>query len=563
MGEPVKPVEAGATPRTGAQLIVDTLVTNGVDLIFGVPGESYLRVLDALVDAQGAVRFVTCRQEGGAAFMAEAYGKLTGRPGICFVTRGPGACNAAIGLHTAYQDATPLILFVGQVGTDVIEREAFQEIDYRRMFGPVSKWVAQIDRADRVVEFVSRAFHTAVSGRPGPVVLALPEDMQTLSAPPARIRPYARAAASPGAGGMQALQAMLREAERPLLIVGGSGWTSAVADGLRDFVHNLDLPVAASFRRQDIFDNNDAHYVGDLSPGMNPALAARVRAADLIIGLGDRLGELPTAGYTLLDIPQPRQRLVHIHPDPEELGRVYQAALSINAGVAEFVEAARGLAGVEGRWHGWLAEARSAYEAWQRPRPQPGDLNLCEVMLTFRDMVPADTIVTNGAGNYAVWVHRFHRYSRLSTQLAPTSGAMGYGVPAAVAAKLVHPDRTVVSFAGDGCFMMNGQELATAAQYGLKIVFIVVNNGMYGTIRMHQERTFPSRVSGTGLVNPDFAVLASSYGFHAETVRATHAFGPALQRALAAGSSSLIELRVDPDAISPQTTITALRAAGR
>lgn len=554
----------GSRTRTGAQLLVDALVTHGVDLIFGVPGESYLRVLDALLDTDDALRFITCRQEGGAAYMADAYGKLTGRPGICFVTRGPGACNAAIGLHTAHQDSTPMILFIGQVSTDVIEREAFQEIDYRRMFGPVCKWVAQIDRADRVAEFVSRAFHTAVSGRPGPVVLVLPEDMQEMQAPAARLQPFTKSAAHPGPSDLMALHSLLGTAERPLLVVGGGDWTDKAAESLKTFVHKFGLPVAASFRRQDIFDNNDPHYVGDLSPGMNPGLASRVRDADLIIALGDRLGEMPTAGYTLLDIPLPRQRLVHIHPDPQELGRVYQPTLAINAGVEQFLDGVGQIQAVEGGWRDWLESARADYEAWQRStHTEHGGLNLSEVISQFRKAVPEDTIVTNGAGNYAVWVHRFHRYARRSTQLAPTSGAMGYGVPAAIAAKLVHPDRIVVCFAGDGCFMMNGQELATAAQYGAKVVFIIVNNGMYGTIRLHQERTFPSRVSGTELMNPDFAVLASSYGFHSEVVSATHEFDPALERALAAPTSAVIELRTNPDAITPQTTITALRSFGR
>lgn len=454
-----------------------------------------------------------------------------------------------------------MILFIGQVGTHVIEREGFQEIDYRRMFGPVSKWVAQIDRADRVAEFVSRAFHTAVAGRPGPVVLVLPEDMQRQIAARADAEPYKRVAAHPAAADLAALGEMLTRARRPLMVLGGSGWTEPAYAALSRFVDAWDLPVACSFRRQDLFDNRDRHYVGDLSPGMNPALAQRVRDCDLLVSVGCRLGELQTAGYTLLQIPKPQQALVHVHPGAEELGRVYQGDLLINAGLPEFAAALSSLSPAEVGWHDWAAAARRDYEAWQLPQPQVGALNLSEVIAYLCERLPSDTIITNGAGNYAIWVHRFYRYSGLRTQLAPTSGAMGYGVPAAVAAKIVAPERPVVCFAGDGCFMMNGQELATAARYGLKILFIVVNNGMYGTIRMHQERHFPGRTHGTTLQNPDFTMLARAYGMHAELVEKTEDFAPAFERAWAVEGAALLELTLDPDAISPRTTISALRAA--
>ncbi len=554
------PATASKVLRTGAQLLVDALRLHGTDLVFGVPGESYLSVLDAMLDTDGQIQFIVCRQEGGAAYMADAYGKMTGRPGICFVTRGPGACNASIGLHTAFQDSTPMIVFIGQVGSDVMEREGFQEIDYRRMFGPVSKWVAQIDRADRVAEFVSRAFHTAVNGRPGPVVLVLPEDMQEQRAETVEVRPYRRARAHPGAQEMQHFAATLAAANRPLLVLGGSGWTRESCGDLAGFVAANHLPVACSFRRQDLFDNRDSHYVGDLSPGMNPALAQRVKDCDLLISIGSRLGELQTGGYTLLDIPAPRQKLIHVHPGAEELGRVYQADLLINAGLCEFAAALRMLPFGEVGWHDWTATARRDFETWQAPQAQVGALNLSEVMSFLRKRLPADSIITNGAGNYAVWVHRFYRYTHLRTQLAPTSGAMGYGVPAAVAAKLVEPRRPVVCFAGDGCFMMNGQELATAARYGLKILFVVVNNGIYGTIRMHQEREFPGRVSGTTLHNPDFTTLARAYGMHAERVERTEDFEAAFERAWSAESAALLEVTLEPEAISPRTTISALRA---
>jgi acetolactate synthase-1/2/3 large subunit len=553
----MKAAEPGT--RTGAQLLVDALRLHGTDTVFGVPGESYLAVLDALHDVHD-FRLVICRQEGGAAYMADAYSKLTGKPGICFVSRGPGATNASLGIHTAYQDSSPVILFIGQIGTDVVERESFQEMDYRRMYGQMSKWVASIDRADRVPEYVSHAFHTAMSGRPGPVVLALPEDMLVTRAPTVELKPYHRVAAHPGPDQMQRLREMLARAQRPLVLLGGSGWTREAADDFAAFVRNFNLPVTCAFRCQDLFDNRDPHYAGDVSVGLNPKLAERVKGCDLLLTVGARMGEWTTANYTLIEAPRPKQPLVHVHPGAEELGRVYQGELLINAGMPEFAAAAAKLAPVKGPWDEWTRGARADYEAWQQPVKVPGNLNLSEVVLWLNRRLPPETIVTNGAGNYSIWVHRFYQYPGFRTQLGPTSGSMGYGVPSAVAAKLAHPERPVVSFSGDGCFLMNGQELATAMAQQLKIVFIVVNNGMYGTIRMHQERSYPGRVSGTALVNPDFAALARAYGLHGETVTKTADFAAAFERAWAVPQAALIALQIDPDAITPRTTLSAIRA---
>jgi acetolactate synthase-1/2/3 large subunit len=548
--------------RTGAQLLVDALKTHGADLAFGVPGESYLAVLDALHDARDTIRFIICRQEGGAANMADAYGKLTGRPGICFATRGPGASNAALGIHTAYQDSTPLILFIGQVGNGFVEREAFQEIDYRRMYGQLAKWVAQIDRAERVPEYVSRAFHTAVSGRPGPVVLALPEDMLTETAAVANTGPYRRAAAHPGQADMEKLRGMLAQSRRPFVLLGGSDWNAQACADIRAFAEANDLPVGTAFRRQDLYDNRLPNFAGDVGIGISPRLAERVKGCDLLLAIGPRMDEMTTGGYTLIDVPRPKPKFVHVHPGPEVLGRVYEGDLLINSGMPEFARAARVLTPVDSRaWKDSTKDARAEYESWIKPEPAPGQLHPGEVVAFLRDRLPPDTIVTNGAGNFAGWVHRYYSYRGFRTELAPTSGAMGYGVPSAVAAKLVHPDRPVVSFSGDGDFLMCGQELATAAQYDLKILFLVVNNGMYGTIRMHQEREYPGRVSGTGLKNPDFAALARAYGLHGETVEKTADFGPAFERSLQERTASLIELRIDPEAITTRTTLSAIRAA--
>jgi acetolactate synthase I/II/III large subunit len=542
--------------RHGGKVLVDQLVAHGADTAFCVPGESYIALLDGLYESP--IRLITCRHEAGAANMADAYGKLTGRPGICIVTRGPGATHASVGVHTAFQDSTPLILLVGQVASDQEEREAFQEIDYRRMFGQMAKWVAQIDRVDRIPELIARAFATACSGRPGPVVLALPEDMLTSSSDAADAVRFNAAQAHPGAEQLERLEALLRRAERPLAIVGGATWTSATSESMREFFEANELPAGAAFRRQDALDNDSPSYVGDVGIGINPKLAARVRESDLLLVVGPRLGEMTTSGYTLLKSPTPAQTLVHVHPGAEELGRVYRAELPILSGMEQFSRAVRDLR-VEPRWGDWTAAARAEYEDWQRHDPMPGSLDLGDCIAHMRERVP-DAIVTNGAGNFTVWVHRFWRWHRYGTQLAPTSGAMGYGVPAAVAAKLVSPESTVVCFAGDGDFLMSGQELATAVQYELPIIVIVVNNGMYGTIRMHQERQFPGRVVGTDLVNPDFAAYARAFGAHGETVTETAAFPDAFERALAAGAPAVLELRTDPEAINPRTTLSAIRA---
>jgi acetolactate synthase I/II/III large subunit len=552
----VTPIPAS---RTGGALLVEALATHGVDTVFGIPGESFLPTLDALYDVRDTIRFIACRQEGGAAFMADAYGKLTGRPGVCMVSRGPGATNASIGIHMAYQDSTPLVMFIGQVGTHVADREAFQEIDYRRMYGPLAKWVAQIDRADRVPEMVSHAFHLAASGRPGPVVLAIPEDMQTATAAVAMTGRYQRVAAHPGADALVALRTMLSCAERPLVMLGGGGWNAQACDDIRVFAAANGLPVGCTYRCQDLFDNRHPNYIGDISVGLNPALARRIREADLLIAVGPRLGEWTTAHYSLLDIPRPRQKLVHVHSGAEELGSLYQADLMVNSGMPEFAAAARALEPVTVRRADAVRAARTEYEAWQQPVRVPGDVNMSEVVTWLRTRLPEDTIVTCGAGAYIAWVHRFYRYTRFRTQLGPTGGAMGYGVPSAIAAKLVHPDRPVISVNGDGCFLMNGQELATAAHYKTKVIFLVVNNGIYGTIRMNQEQAYPGRVIATHLTNPDFAALARSYGLHGEQVKRTADFEPAFERAWTAQTAALIELQVDPDAINASTTLSAVR----
>ncbi|HET7633121.1 MAG TPA: thiamine pyrophosphate-binding protein [Burkholderiales bacterium] len=549
------------TRRTGGRILVDALKIHGVDTAFCVPGESFLPVLDALHDARDTIRLIVCRQEGGAGNMAEAYGKLTGRPGICFVTRGPGGMHASIAVHTASQDSTPMILFIGQVATRALGREAFQEVDYRHVFGHIAKWVGQIDRADRIPEMVSRAFHLAVSGRPGPVVLMLPEDMLSAAADVADAGPYRKVQAHPGAGDMARLRDMLEQAARPLMLIGGGGWDAAACADIQSFAAANELPVASVFRRQDLFDNRLDGYIGCAGFGIDPQLAQRIQDADLILAVGPRLGEVTTRGYTLIDIPRPRQKLIHVHAGADELGHVYQGDLLINSGMAQFAAAARALTPIgQPAWREWTAAARADYVTDLNPGPMPGDVDFGAIMVWLREQLPADTIVANGAGNYAVWVHRFYQYTGFRTQLAPTSGAMGYGVPAAVAAKLVHPERPVVCFAGDGCFLMHAQELATAAQYGAAVIFIVVNNGIYGSIRMHQERHYPGRVYGTGIANPDFPALAAAYGAHGERVTRTADFASAFERARQAGRSALIELRIDPDAISPRTTLSAIRS---
>ena len=546
--------------RTGGQLLVDALKVHGVDTAFCVPGESYLAVLDALYDAREAIKLIVCRQEGGAANMAEAYGKLTGKPGICLVTRGPGATNAAIGVHTAFQDSTPMILLIGQVGGDFVEREAFQEVDFRRMYGQMAKWVASIDRAERVPEYLSHAFHCAMSGRKGPVVLALPEDMLTQTAVAADTDPYHEVVAHPGAGDIAKLRVMLAAAEQPLVILGGSGWNARACADLRQFIEANGLPAVCAFRFQDLFDNSHANYAGDIAMGVNPKLAQRVKDADLLLVIGARLGEMTTSGYTLLSVPRPAQKLIHVHAGAEELGRVYQGDLLINSGMPQIAAALAALPPVEAKaWRAWTQSAHADYLEWTKAKTMPGRLQLWDIVDFLKLRLPADAILTNGAGNYTGWLHRYYQHRTFRTQLAPTSGAMGYGVPAAIAAKIVHPERTVVSWNGDGCFLMCGQELATAAQYGANVIFIVVNNGMYGTIRMHQEREYPARVHGTALANPDFVLLARAYGLQGELVEDTSEFAAAFERAASAGKPALIELRIDPQAITPNTTLDALR----
>jgi acetolactate synthase-1/2/3 large subunit len=546
--------------RTGGQILVDALRVHGADHVFCVAGESYLEVLDAFVDAP-EIRLITCRQEGGAANMAEAAGKLTGRPGICFVTRGPGACNASIGVHTAMQDSTPMILFIGQVARDQAEREAFQEIDYRRMFSPVAKWAAQIDDARRIPEFVSRAFHTATSGRPGPVVLALPEDMLRDCVSVANTDRYAVVQAHPGADDLAHLRNLVTTAERPLVLVGGSGWTDAAAADLRRFAEAWGLPVCCSFRRQDVCANDSASYVGDLGTGPNPRLLQRVREADLLLVLGARLGEMTTQGYALIDLPEPRQTLIHIHASAEELGRVFRPDLAIQAGSAVVVAALAAMPPVDrSRWRDWTLSARRDYLDWLKPEPYDGALDLGAIFTWLRDHISADAIVTVDAGNFSGWSQRFLSYRRPGRQLGPTSGAMGYSVPAAVAAKLLHPDRLVLGMVGDGSFLMTGQELATAMHTGSAPVILLFNNGMYGTIRMHQERRYPGRVSATDLTNPDFAALARSYGAFGVVIERTNDFVPAFESAVASGLPAVLELRMDPDVITTRTTLSAIRA---
>jgi len=556
--------------RLAGHALVEALIAQGIDTCFGVPGESYLAVLDGFHEHRDRIRFVACRQEGGAAFMADAQGKLSGRPGICFVTRGPGASNAAIGLHTAFQDSTPLILFVGQVAGDQRDREAFQEIDYRQMFGPgtlgMAKRVEEVTDADRLPEYVSRAFHTATQGRPGPVVIVLPEDMLTTPTA-ASILPRAEPAHSwPAPSALADARTMLAAATNPFVIVGGSGWTAESCLALERFVEAWQLPVGCAFRFQDTFDNRHENYAGDVGIGINPALAQRIRDADLILAIGPRLGEMTTGGYSLLAAPRPEQKLIHVHAGAEELGRVYAADLLIQASMACAAPALDSLAPpTKIAWAGAVERARGDYEANRVPTPvEPMDM--AEVVLTIERLAPPDTIYVNGAGNFSGWLHRFLRYPGLRhfgrTQLAPTSGAMGYGVPAAIAAALLHPERTVVNLAGDGDFLMTGQELATATGYGAqRLISIVVDNGIYGTIRMHQEREYPGRVSGSDLFNPDFVALAIAYGWKAARVETTDEFEPAFARALANATPTLIHIKLDPDVSTSRTTLTAIRAA--
>jgi acetolactate synthase I/II/III large subunit len=559
---------SNSTTTTGAQLVVDALVANGVERVFCVPGESYLAVLDSLSDETARIETIVCRHEAAAANMAEAVGKLTGRPGVALVTRGPGATHASIGVHTAFQDSSPMILLIGQVAREQMDREAFQEIDYRRMFGQMAKWVAQIDDARRVPEYLSHAFHVAMSGRPGPVVLALPEDMLSGEIPASEAQhtapPAQRVQASPSAVQIERVRELLAGAKKPFVIAGGHGWTAEACADLQRFVERWQLPAGLAFRFQDTLSNDHPNYAGDVGLGINPALAARIREADVLLALGPRLGEATTGGYTLFDIPRTKQTLIHVHQGAEELGRVYAADLPIVSGLPEIAALLAALPAPEApAWAGSARAAHDAYLAWREPRPMPGDVQLGVVMQQLRARLPDDAIVTNGAGNYATWLHRHFAYRHFRSQLGPTSGAMGYGVPAAIAAKSLYPQRAVVALAGDGCFMMASSELATATQYGLNVVFIVVNNGHYGTIRMHQERNYPGRVHGTQLTNPDFAAFAQSFGAHGEIVETTAQFAPALERALNAGKPALIEIRVTKEASTPAASLEQIREQGR
>jgi acetolactate synthase-1/2/3 large subunit len=547
--------------RRGGRILVDQLARHGIELAFGVPGESYLDVLDALVDSP--IRYVTCRHEVGAATMAEAYGKLTGRPGVCMVTRGPGATHAACAVHTAFQDSTPMVLLVGQVPRRVLGREAFQEMEYGKLFGSTAKHVEEVGSADAISEAVARAFAAALSGRPGPVVLSLPEDVLAEESDASDAAPHPIHRPSPAPEAVARLRELLGRAERPLVIVGEGGWSAETADDVVAFAEASRLPVAASFRCQDYVDNRSESYCGHLTIGADPALAARVRDADVIVALGGRLGDITTAGYTLLDVPRPSQTLVRVHPDPVELRTVYEPALAVVSGLPEAAAALRAMVPLEPRWAEWTKAARADYAANLGHGALPGDVDLGDVMAHLRERLPEDAIVASGAGNFTVWAHRFYAFRRYPTQLAPRSGAMGYGLPAAVAAKIVFPERAVVCIAGDGDFLMTGQELATAVQHDAPVVVLVVDNGMYGTIRMHQERQFPGRVSGTDLRNPDFAAFARSFGCHAERVERTADFPAALERALGAGVPALLHIPVDPEAITPRRTLSEIREAAR
>ena len=547
-------------PRTAAEVLVDQLVIQGVRHVFCVPGESYLPVLDALLDRDIAV--TVCRQEGGAAMMAEAVGKATGRPGVCFVTRGPGATNAAHGVHIAQQSSSPMILFVGQVDRQVRGRDAWQELDYAAVFGSMTKWAAEVDDPARMSELVSRAFHAATAGQPGPVVLALPHDVlietvNCLDAPP-----HEPIEASPGAPEMAKLQALLAEADSPMVLLGGSRWDEAARASVTRFAERFELPVATGFRRLPLFDPLHPNYAGDLGLSPNPKLLARVKSADLVLSIGGRISDVTSQSYDLFEVPAPSAKLVHVFPSPDELGRVWRPHLAINATPTRFAAALDGLTPhAPAPWRGAAEAAHADYLAWSEvATPQPGPVNLGEIMIWLRDHLPADAILTNGAGNFASWVGRFYRVRRFGGHFAPNSGSMGYGVPAAVAMQRLHPDRRVVAVTGDGDFLMNGQEFATAVQYGLPIVVLVCDNASYGTIRMHQEREFPGRVTATDLKNPDFAAYARAFGGFGATVEATADFGPAFEAAVASGLPSILHIKFDTDAISPGQTLSAIRA---
>ncbi len=544
--------------RHGGQILIDQLALNGTQKVFCVPGESYLAALDGLYQSN-SIETIICRQEGGAAMMAEAYGKMTNQPGICFCTRGPGATNASAGVHVAMQDSTPMILFIGQVAGSMAEREAFQEIDYRRMYGDMAKWIGQIDRIERIPEYISHAFHTAMTGRPGPVVLALPEDMLSSFAEVEDARPALPAEAKISTTDIQQLQDHLKQADNPLMIVGGPAWSSDARTQLMTFAQRVNIPVAAAFRYQDYMDNRHPNYVGDVGISIDPKLAKRVRETDLLIAFGPRLGEMTTSGYSLVDIPNPRQKLIHIHPGAEELGRVYRADMSINASLRSVAAGLESITDLDpSKWADWTQSARTDYETYCQLLETPGDVKFEQIVNHVSNHVSDDAIITNGAGNYAGFVRRYHQYRNFRTQLAPTSGSMGYALPSAIAGKLARPDVPVICYTGDGDFMMTCQELATAVQYDIPVIIILANNGTFGTIRMHQEREYPDRISGTGLKNPDFAAMATSFGAHGETVRQTADFEGAFARALASGKPALINCFIEAEAITPQTTLSSI-----
>lgn len=540
-------------------MVVDCLMALGATKAFGIPGESYLAVLDALHDTRGRLDFVLCRHEGGAAFMAAAWGKLTGQPGICLVTRGPGVTNAAIGIHTAMQDSAPMLVLVGQVGTDMTGREAFQEIDYPAVFGSMAKWAVQIDRAHRIPEILARAWKTATTGRPGPVVIALPEDMLTSLtdtlplAGPSRI-----AEPAPLPAALDQALAMLAGARRPLILTGGCTWTAQGKAALQRFAEASDIPVLAAFRFQDSFDNHSPVYAGEAGVGMPPHVRRLIAECDLLLAVNVRFGEMTTDGYTLLRVPVPEQALIHVHASDGEIGKIYQPSLGIQSGPNAFADALRPVAGA---WADWRKAARAGFLASMQAPAQPSPVDMVAVMEHLRDTLPEDAILTNGAGNFAVWPNKFFAFGPKARLLAPQSGAMGYGLPAAIAAKIAHPGRTVVCFAGDGDFQMTCAELATAAQAGAQPIVLVLNNGIYGTIRAHQERNYPARVSGTTMQNPDFAMLARAYGFHAERVASTADFAAAFQRAMESKTGAVLDLDISPEALTPRQTLTQMREA--
>ena len=552
---------ASPAPRTGGQILIDALRIHGIDTVFCVPGESYLAALDALTGAADGIRTITCRHEGGAAYMAEAYGKLTGKPGVVMVTRGPGACNASVGVHTGFQDSTPMLVLIGQVARDCEYREAFQEIDYHTFYAPLCKWVAQVESAERLPELVSQALHRACSGRPGPVTLALPEDMLTDTVRVADTAAYQRVQPGVATGAIDSMRALLASAKRPLVIAGGGGWSETACADLRRFVETNNLPTGAAFRNQDRLDNHHANYIGPFGVGASAAIRKLIGEADLIIAVGARLGEATTQGYTLLVPPRTHQQLVHVHPDPSEPGRVYQTDVPICASVENFLREAAAMTPVDhSAWTTWSADARAAYLEDLKPTEGlPGDLDMNAVMTHLRECLPANAILTTDAGNFSTWMHRHYQYVDYPTQLGPTNGSMGYGVPAAIAARLLHPDRPVVAFVGDGGMLMTGQEIATALHHGIDPVILVINNNMYGTIRMHQERDYPERVHATSLSNPNFADWAKSFGAHGERVTRTEEFAPAFDRASKAGKAAVIELCIDPELISTRTTLSAVR----